>query len=270
MDTNQIKPSKEAKPMSHRITPSGLRLPSILTGMIVLTGFGPSVPLAPARPRPSPSPSAPASPSTGTWAAVPNMAVARSRHTATCLLDGRVLVVGGITAEAFRTAELYDPATDSWTPAGSLSRTRSEHVAVRLLDGRVLVAGANWADPTAELYDLTTNSWTPTGSMNVGRNDFTATLLPDGRVLVVGGQGHDCCPNILDSAELYDPAAGTWTLTGSLRVRRWRHTATLLPNGTVLVAGGISDGSIGRPSGAEIYEAFPRPSSTTRQRTDGR
>ena len=64
--------------------------------------------------------------------------------------------------------------------------------------------------------------------------DHTATLLPIGKVLVAGGSnGSD-----LSSAELYDPASGTWTATGSLGTARSFHTATLLPNGKVLVAGG--------------------------------
>ena len=57
----------------------------------------------------------------------------------------------------------------------------------------------------------------------------TATLLPNGKVLVAGGNG--------TSAELYDPALGTWTPTGNLNTVRFGHTATLLPNGKVLLAG---------------------------------
>ena len=64
----------------------------------------------------------------------------------------------------------------------------------------------------------------------------TATLLPNGKVLVAGGVGIN--ELVLASAELYDPASGTWTATGSLGTAREFHTATLLPNGNVLVAGG--------------------------------
>ncbi len=63
----------------------------------------------------------------------------------------------------------------------------------------------------------------------------TATLLPDGKVLVAGGN-YDTV--ILATAELYDPATGRWTATGSMAEERHSHTATLLPNGKVLVAGG--------------------------------
>ncbi len=75
----------------------------------------------------------------------------------------------------------------------------------------------------------------PTGSLATARVVHTATLLPNGKVLVAGG---DNCET-LASAELYDPASGTWTTTGSLATARYGHTATLLPNGKVLVAGGL-------------------------------
>ena len=64
----------------------------------------------------------------------------------------------------------------------------------------------------------------------------TATLLPSGKVLVAGGSNSGCN---LSSAELYDPATGTWSSTGSLVTARVGHTATLLPTGKVLVAGGM-------------------------------
>src|SRR2546423_472363 len=77
-----------------------------------------------------------------------------------------------------------------------------------------------------------------TGSLNIGRYFHTATLLSNGKVLVTGGYDG---VNYLTSAELYDPASGTWSVTGSLTTARYLHTATLLPNGKVLVAGGINN-----------------------------
>jgi hypothetical protein len=123
---------------------------------------------------------------------------------------------------------------------------------VLLGDGRVLVAGGGAYTPSAELYDPATNRWTPTGSMSVDRYDFTATLLRDGRVLVVGGYSLSSVGRSTASAELYDPATGRWTPTGSLRTPRRNHTATLLPGGTVLVAGGFNaDGWL---RSAEVYD----------------
>src|SRR5206468_8950156 len=76
-----------------------------------------------------------------------------------------------------------------------------------------------------------------TGTLATARQVHTATLLPNGKVLVAGGLGPS---GDLASAELYDPASGTWSATGSLVTVRYGHTATLLPNGKVLVAGGLS------------------------------
>ncbi len=88
-----------------------------------------------------------------------------------------------------------------------------------------------------------------TGSLATARELHTATLLPNGKVLVVGGRGSS--GGVLASAELYDPASGSWSATGSLNTARLVHTATLLPNGKVLVAGGFNGGFL---SSAELYD----------------
>jgi hypothetical protein len=67
-------------------------------------------------------------------------------------------------------------------------------------------------------------------------------------VLVVGGV--DSGGNDLTSAELYDPVTGVWSTTGSLATGRGSHTATLLPNGKVLVSGGYNAGPL---ASAELY-----------------
>jgi hypothetical protein len=108
---------------------------------------------------------------------------------------------------------------------------------------------------SAELFHPGTSqvnaSWASTGELNIGRYAHTATLLHDGKVLVAGGRGSDNCFAPTNSAELYDPASGTWTLTGSLTTARAHHTATLLQNGMVLVAGGRGDGPL---NSAELYD----------------
>jgi hypothetical protein len=85
--------------------------------------------------------------------------------------------------------------------------------------------------------------------MHDARQYHTATLLPSGQVLVTGG--YNSTAGYLSSAELYDPASGSWSSTGSLATGRWDHTATLLPSGQVLVAGGFGSGSL---SSAELYD----------------
>ncbi|MGH7940582.1 MAG: kelch repeat-containing protein [Limisphaerales bacterium] len=172
------------------------------------------------------------------WVTNSPLNVARYDHTATLLLNGKVLIAGGYVAGGATTAsaELYDPATGSNTLTGSLLTARSHHTATLLPNGKVLVAGGILgfsALSSAELYDPASGTWTNTGSLNVARYYHTATLLPDGEVLVAGG--HDAASS---TAELYNPATGQWTLTPPMTTGRFLHTATLLTNGMVLVAGG--------------------------------
>ncbi len=148
-----------------------------------------------------------------------------------------------------------------WTAAGSMLGVRGAQTATLLSDGRVLVAGgtsesgrgdAN-ALATAELYDPSSRTWIATGSMGTPRDAATATLLPGGKVLVAGGADGVANPsNVLASAELYDPASGTWTATGTMGTPRATATATLLPDGRVLVAGGDDGHNAG--ASAELYD----------------
>jgi hypothetical protein len=158
------------------------------------------------------------------------------------------------------TAELFDPATETWTRTMDMHVERSDHTATLLPDSRVLVAGGSveWkfssTTRSAEIFDPQYGgSWMETASMHVAREDHTATLLQDGRVLVTGGHLQDSDPHekiVHRSAEIYDPAANTWTEIGIMNVARTGHTATLLPDGRVLVSGGCE----GDPRSSEIYD----------------
>lgn len=120
----------------------------------------------------------------------------------------------------------------------SMHYARASHTATVLPNGKVLVAGGFGAAGTsAELYDPATGMWTVTNGMHASRAGATATLLPNGKVLVAGGgqSGGSYIPST--SAELYDPTTGTWKVTGSMKKGQVLHTATLLPNGKVLVVG---------------------------------
>jgi hypothetical protein len=135
-------------------------------------------------------------------------------------------------------------ATGRWQVTNNMATGRYGHTATVLSDGQVLVTGgfgcaSTYMCASAELYDPTTGTWHPTGSMTVGRAGHTATLLPNGQVLVAGGYGcrGSRCGH-LASVELYDPASGRWQLAGGIGPPREYQTATLLPNGRVLVAGG--------------------------------
>jgi WD40 repeat protein len=192
-------------------------------------------------------------PQTGLWASTSSLNVARAVHTATLLPNGTILVAGGSTDRA---AEIYDPSTESWTITGSLSVARSVHTATLLPDGTVLVAGGLGYDngnylSSSELYNPQTGIWSPAGLLNTARYFHRATLLKNGMVLVNGGANLGAAPlgGVLNSAELYDPVAGNWTVTAYMSNARAVHTATLLSNGTVLVAGGFLTNST-----AEIYD----------------
>jgi uncharacterized protein (TIGR03437 family) len=197
-------------------------------------------------------------PATGAWASTGEMASPRSNHFAVRLSNGKVLVGGGFPTT--NSAELYDPGAGTWSATRNMNTARAGAVATLLRDGKVLVAGgAPASNPygglsTAELYDPASGRWTLTGAMNTSRTGNTATLLPDGRVLVAGGFDLSSGGATRSSAEIYDPATGTWTLTGSLRGGRAVHTANLLPNGKVLVTGGGNPSLDSVSDSAELYD----------------
>jgi hypothetical protein len=144
-------------------------------------------------------------------------------------------------------------ASGNFVATGSMASSRAGATATRLSDRRVLITGG-WTDNqtilmSAELYDPTTGKFSPTGSM-VAAGNGTATLLQDGRVLLAGGTNDT---GTIAAAELYDPSSGTFSLTGSMQVARTGHSATLLPNGRVLMAGG-GDGQGMALSSAELYD----------------
>jgi hypothetical protein len=105
----------------------------------------------------------------------------------------------------------------------------------------------------AQIYDPATGKFKPTGSMADARTKHTATRLKNGRVLVVGGADLSDGIDNLATAEIYDPATGKFTPTGSMAQGRAEHTATLLADGRVLVAGGYGGGT-NTLSSAEIYD----------------
>jgi len=201
-------------------------------------------------------------PATRTFTATGSMAVPRREHAATLLADGKVLVAGGVDNNGIflSSAEIYDTATGTFTSTGNLITGRANHAAVLLASGKVLVAGGccDISSSTgveefnsAELYEPVAGTFAATGSLVDVREGFTMTPLPDGRVLAAGGLFSETpdacaanadvnalCVGPLNSVELYDPSTSTFTLTGKMLVARGGHTATRLPSGTVLVAGG--------------------------------
>ena len=191
----------------------------------------------------------------GTFTATTAMQAARKGHTATLLADGRILMAGGFDGtNALTSAEIFDPATHAFTAiAGAMVHARQHHAATLLPDGRVLlVGGSNPTDQqlaSAEIFDPATGSFTAaTSSLVTAREFATLTAMSNGDVLVTGGSGAG--GTALNSAELYSGGVfGTQSFL--MRSARTHHTATLLPSGQVLLAGG-SDG-LSPLGSAEMY-----------------
>jgi hypothetical protein len=163
---------------------------------------------------------------------------ARAAHSATLLLDGRVLFAGG-NPPAFDGCELYDPASGRLIPAAKLSGGREQHAAILLPDGRVLVAGGvlnNAALASTELYDPATDRWSAGPPLTTARRWANALRLRDGSALVLGGD--DPAVGYHASAERFDPLANSWSAAPGLGTPRTEASAALLSTGEVLVTGG--------------------------------
>jgi Galactose oxidase, central domain/Kelch motif len=164
--------------------------------------------------------------------------------------------VGGLRAEK-RPGQLGGavsaPHDGKNTHMGKL-RKIARFISILILTKALVLSSiaAPMLSPIALAPPATDPGWVFTGSLNTRRNSHTATLLPNGKVLVAGGTS-GASEGTLNSAELYDPATGTWSRTGSLNVPRFQSTATLLPNGKVLVAGGISNPTSVTAT-AELYD----------------
>jgi len=239
-------------------------------------------------------------PSSGTWSTTGSMASARSQFAAVVLPSGKVLVEGGTGAGSAisNSAELYDPVQKTWSYAGHMAVARYAHTATLLPDGKVMVTGGCVASGCSsvtgvtEIWDPSTpTTWTQTHyPLNTARAFQTATLLRNGKVLVVGGCYLSYCANGLSSSEIFTPnnsnlSNSTWTNGPSSSVQRYGHSATLLANGKVLVAGGTTShvtyaqadlydptvtpngaftatGSLSAPKGRYAHTATALPKST--------
>lgn len=203
------------------------------------------------------------------------MTSARTRHTATLLQDGTVLIAGGMDANgnALSTAEIYNPSTDTFTPtSGPMQYGRIRAQATRLGDGTVLISGGSVGAETnsdcpsfrttsgcarsdAEIYNPATKTFRATnGPMSVGRYSHSATVLYDGTVLISGGitnwycVGSDCNEDTAPTEEIYTPSTGLFSTVTNLVGPRFNHTATLLPSTGVLLVGG---------AGGDVFGATP-------------
>lgn len=192
-------------------------------------------------------------PATGSWNSAGSFSSPRYLHTATLLPSGRVLVIAGYPQTS--QVDFFELSTGGWNSGQDELTPRMWPTATLLPNGKVLVAGGLTPSNilnSAELYDPATGAWSSTGNMVNKRARHAAVLLNNGKVLVVGGVDENASPTPgLTSAELYDPATGTWNSTGSLHTPRSEFTTTLLGDGRVLVVAGTSDWPT---ASVEIYD----------------
>ena len=186
----------------------------------------------------------------------------RYEHTATMLQNGQVLIAGGetdsIPTAALNQAEIFDQPSQTFKPVTApMISTREGHAAVLLNNGQVLITAGDVPGTgslnTAEIFDPTSNTFTAvTSLMTVPRISHTMTVLNGGKVLITGG-ATDSGGNstALYAVEFYDPVSRTFTAIGDMASAREHQTASLLNDGTVLVAGGTDGTNIF--NSAELY-----------------
>ncbi len=198
-------------------------------------------------------------PTTNMWKAAAHIPEGRDMPRTILLKDGRVLLVGGFAFRGATTsAFLYAPNADSWSKAGNLAVDRLGGETLTLLaDGRVLLAGGQTGvGPTAdvEIYDPAANSWIEAPPLVEPLTDQDAVLLPNGRVLVFGGTSvRGSRVAAVANVYLYDPSRNNWSELSHMPVPRSGGFAYKLPDGVVLVLGGVTGGTLGEPLNSAYY-----------------
>jgi len=183
------------------------------------------------------------------------MSVGRTGHSATRLGDGRVLLAGGVADQnaITNTADQFFPGSDRFVPAlARMKNPRAFHPAVQMGNGAMLIGGwdGNQALAATEFFEPNSSSFIAGPEMNEERDFHAAVRLADGRVLVTGGLSYTGAGAFFsDTAEIYDPAVGEWRFAlGRPTSRRGGHSLTLLPDGRVLIIGGVPSGGSGGSS----------------------
>jgi hypothetical protein len=216
-------------------------------------------------------------PAKGQFTVTGSMAAGRAGHTATLLRNGKVLITGGGGFGGYVfpffyagsiSADLFDPATGVFTSTGNMEEARFGHTASLLADGKVLIVGGfatgrSTPITLAEIYDPATGRFTSAGHTFTAHAGHTATSLVGGKVLIAGGiKSWANSITASSAAETYDPATGSFLPAAPMGLPRYSHTATLQPDGTVLMAGGHTSRYIGT-STAELFNPATRSFSTT-------
>ena len=189
-------------------------------------------------------------PTTGKWTATGSINVGHIDAQATLLQDGRVLMAGGVGSPS---ADLY--FNGAWQLTSQSNYTHLISRTTLLTNGDVLVVGGARQDNLEEFYNPANNAWAKTGSVGISGLDYgpLARLL-SGKALIAGGrQATYAGMKPTAQCALYDAPTNSWVTTTSMTTPRSDHTATLLPNGQVLAAGGTVRISSGFLASAELY-----------------
>jgi hypothetical protein len=204
-------------------------------------------------------------PATGAFTRTGDMTQGRYYHATTLLANGKVLIAGSIENNS---AELYDPSTGTFSPAGQFPLLATQLTV--LADGKVLVQGTDRVKASAAIYDPATSAVAATGPPPYPYYAvLNASLLTSGKVL--DATFDDCCW-WTDAAESYDPSTGAFTAE-KLTAERRGASATLLSDGTVLIAGGgdsLATNFVGpgEEGGAEVYDPVTDKFSVTGNMTE--
>jgi len=196
-------------------------------------------------------------PATRSWSLVKPMAFKRWYPTATTLADGRVLAVTGDQDGPYTSAaipEIYDPSANTWSRLDGASLPLPNYPFMFVLpDGRVLQAGADEDDTPARVLDIGAQTWTTIDPTVVPGG--SAVMYQPGKVLKTGSSayvGVDTAPAVNDAYVLDATAAmPRWRAVGDMAFPRAHHNLTLLPDGDVLVTGGMRT-----PDGVDTNEAI--------------
>lgn len=194
-------------------------------------------------------------PRTRTFTAAARMRSRRAAHSSTLLKDGRALIAGGAESlqAVLRSVEIYDPVSHLFTEAGQMQVDRYKHSAVLLEDGKVMILGGSderdWDGrrQSVEIYNPASSRSQFITPMNRARFKFpnAVAVAGNGKVIVSGGGRR---------VEIYDYSANRFMVSGGSVEDEWFYaTATPLPDGRVLIAGGYND-SLHPTNQAWIYQ----------------
>ena len=183
-------------------------------------------------------------PATDTW--MPKADMPTPRSAATCVVDGKIYVIGGSAPQNIKkkkpwrldTVEVYDPATDTWAKAKNMNHARSS-AAISVVDGKIyIMGGTGWPQipnhpgpflSSIEVYNPKTNQWREIGDMPAEKSSHTASVI-NGKIYVIGGffRGHGRDMKDFKTIEIYHPETGRWTQKPNMSVGKSHHTAEVI------------------------------------------